>query len=337
MGNFSVKPQQLKSTANQLSEQEMKLFRIWFEIKCVDVQIRLFSQMNMQRIFDKVLLDITEEKNKINILKNNLLEIADIYSQCEFGLMNTEFFKSSDGYKYNPAFDEDGLYGGNQSDPKNLAESKELKNIVRKYYPNKTQKEISEYLVKLESEGCGYVALVNTVFAQYVGKQDEFRETFGFSMYKENGELNYEALVTDLYAATDNHNYSRFKGDVINDNEDDSNTVGYGTNRDSRKYRFELYMKEHGIDAKVDNNIGKVTANNYDSISKKGDIIVGVHPCILYDEDGNKVVNINGGHAMTVTGYTADGMLIVSSWGEKYYIKPDSKEYDRMQFQRIEY
>lgn len=31
---------------------------------------------------------------------------------------------------------------------------------------------------------------------------------------------------------------------------------------------------------------------------------------------------IEGGHAMSVTGVTSDGRMIVSSWGEKYYIAP---------------
>ena len=41
--------------------------------------------------------------------------------------------------------------------------------------------------------------------------------------------------------------------------------------------------------------------------------------------DGTVAQVIDGGHAMTVTGVTDDGKLIVSSWGNQYYIDPDEK------------
>ena len=115
--------------------------------------------------------------------------------------------------------------------------------------------------------------------------------------------------------------------------EDSSATKGWGTTRESREYRYEMYMRDHGIDVDVKNV--DVSAKNFDSISKNGEIVVGIRPCVLYDSQGNKVVEIDGGHAMTVTGVTSDGMLIVSSWGEKYYIKPGS--YGREQYQQVIY
>ena len=242
----------------------------------------------------------------------------------------------------NNAFDSKGSYGGNQSNPYNEYRNdplmeKQLSDIVRKYHPDYSDREVCNYLKKLESEGCGYIAMINTLFAVYAGREADFERDFGFPMIKDDGELNYEALVTDFYSATDNHNQKGIfkKHDVVDSREDPSNTRGVGTSRSDREYRYEMYMKDHGIDCDVKNV--NVNAKNYSAISKNGDIVVGVHPCILYDKNGTEVVNIDGGHAMTVTGVTSDGMLKVSSWGKEYYIKPDSKEYDRVQFQQIQY
>lgn len=216
--------------------------------------------------------------------------------------------------------------------------SSDLADIVRKYYPDFSDEEIEKYLEKLESEGCGYIALTNTLFKQYVGREDEFEKTFGFPMYDKNGDLNYDALVTDFYSSTDNHNEKSFlwwKWDDVDESEDKSDIQGSGTTREKREYRWEKYLKEHNVDVDVKNV--DITIDNYNKVSSKGDIVVGVSPVILYDCDGNEVYNEEGGHAMTVTGVTDDGMYKVSSWGKEYYIKPDDSVYNRMQFQQIMY
>lgn len=126
-----------------------------------------------------------------------------------------------------------------------------------------------------------------------------------------------------------------FSWDDVDESEDESTTKGNGTTRESREYRWEKYLKDRGVDVDVKNV--DVTLDNYNEVAVKGDLVVGVSPCILYDSSGKKVVNQDGGHAMTVTGITDDGMYKVSSWGKEYYIKPDDSVYDRMQFQQIIY
>ena len=108
-----------------------------------------------------------------------------------------------------------------------------------------------------------------------------------------------------------------------------------GTSISERKDIWEDYLAEHGIDVNVECYI-EVTADNYNDIVDKGQIIVAIEPCILEDEAGNTVFNADGGHAMTVTGVTEDGRFIVSSWGKRYYVDPDTK-YDRLQFQQVRY
>lgn len=329
MIEFAVSPPKLKADAETMKKYEFALMRELFRLKPILVKVKGFKYDNLDRALLKIIHNISEEKEGLTSMRTNLIEAADFYIQTEAALMNSEGVNSSDTEKYNPAFDAQGSYGGNQSDPVNFSDNKELIDIVRKYYPDMSTQEVKEFLKKLKSEGCGYVALTNTIFAQYTGKEDEFKRIFGFSMYKDDGELNYEALVTDFYSATDDRvEKSIFEWDGIQ--------VSSGTNMDTRKYRFELYMSDHGIHVEVKNDI-KVTAQNYNEIAGSGEIVVGVHPCILYDKNGDVAFHINDGHAMTVTGVTDDGMLIVSSWGEKYYIKPEDESYDRMQFQQIIY
>ncbi len=329
MTNFKTAPLDLKSNAEIIKKYEFILTKEVFRLNAVLIHIKKFQHYNIDRTLLKILEGISGQKKSLTLMRNSLVEIADIYIQTEAKLINSKELNSSDTKDDNPAFDDRGSYGGNQSDPVNYSDSKELAGIVRKYYPNMSTKEVKEFLKKLESEGCGYIALTNTVFAQYAGREEEFKKTFGFSMYNDDGELNYEALVTDFYAATDD----RVKKGIF---EWDGIKASSGTTMDTRKYRFELYMSEHGMDVNVKNNI-KVTAENYNKIAENGEIVVGLYPCILYDRNGKVAVNIDGGHAMTVTGVTDDGMLIVSSWGQKYYIKPEDKAYSRMQFQQIIY
>lgn len=257
-----------------------------------------------------------------------LYSISVSYGMTEKRILSNKIIKP------NMPFDGKGQYGGNQGSPQNHAD--DMRDIVRKYYPDMSDKEVDDYLKKLNSEGCGYVAMINTIFGQFNGKEEEFEKTFGFPMYDKNGELNYDALVTDFYSATDNHNRFLLFWDRNDPNEDESVTVGSGTTMGEREYRFEKYMKDHGIHVNVKNNVN-VTPDNYSKMSKKGDIVIAIHPCALYDKNGNKVVDSDGGHAMTVTGVTDDGMYRVSSWGKEYYVKPDDSVYSSVKFQCVEY
>jgi hypothetical protein len=260
----------------------------------------------------------TEEKIVGNILKPAAFSASRAGSNGGEGSSNP-----------NPpaAFDDNGQYGGNQGSPMLARGDKrdDLYEIVRKYYPDMTDEEIADYLKKLNDEGCGYVAICNTIFAEFDGQEERFEEIFGFPMYDENGELNYDMLVTDLYAATDNHNQSGvwfWASDSVDPNEDASATDGWGTNEKSRKYRTELYLKDKGIDVKIDNSI-KVTADNFSNYSDGHVIMRGDH-FELIPVNGGDPVKVDEGHAMTVTGVTEDGLLIVSSWGQQYYIDPNA-------------
>ena len=70
----------------------------------------------------------------------------------------------------------------------------------------------------------------------------------------------------------------------------------------------------------------KVNEDNFNEIAKSGKhVIIAYRNGNLYNMDGTVAQLIDGGHAMTVTGVTDDGKLIVSSWGNQYYIDPNEK------------
>ena len=237
--------------------------------------------------------------------------------------------------KNNPIiYDEDGHYGGDQGSPYrryNPNYYSSFKDIIRKYYPDMSDDEIVDYLSKLNSEGCGYVALANTFFNNYCGSEKEFEKTFGFPMYREeNGTkiFNVDDFVVDLYASQDNHfgvDSPRWSFDTTIPFADLSNVQGSGTTKYSREYRFKRYLDAHGIDVDVDNGdfIGiKGTVENYEKYKNQGDIIVAILPLVLENQAGDEVDHRFEGHIMTVTGTTEDGRLIVSSWGRTLYVDP---------------
>ena len=236
--------------------------------------------------------------------------------------------------KNNPIiYDEDGHYGGDQGSPydRRYDPNSNFAWIVRKYYPDMSGDEIIDYLLKLNSEGCGYVALANTFFNNYCGSEKEFEETFGFPMYREeNGTkiFNVDDFVVDFYASQDNHFglvLPQWSFDTIIPFVDVSNVQGLGTRNYSRKYRFERYLGAHGIDVAVDSGelIGiEGTVDNYEKYKNQGDIIVDILPTVLEDQAGHEVDYDFPEHIMAVTGTTEDGRLIVSSWGGKYYVDP---------------
>ena len=232
-----------------------------------------------------------------------------------------------------------GQYGGNQGAPQNAsqAEKDKMYEIFKKNNPDidLSTEQRTALFQRLNSEGCGYVAICNTIFEQYYLREDEFERTFGYPMYDSSGNLNYNLLLMDLYSRMDNkkkimfweidakyHDYDEKEdGDwwtysVLDDSE------GTGTTNLEREYYAEQFLKEHGIDANVDINV-KVTPDNYESYVDSGkQVLIAFRYGYMYTEDGRRC-EINGGHSMTVTGVTSDGRYIVSSWGEKYYIDPN--------------
>ncbi len=190
-------------------------------------------------------------------------------------------------------FDDEGEYGVSQTAPKYTSgkERKAIYATVRKYFPDMTNKEIRKYLKAIGKHGCGYAAVVNSIFYQFEGKEELFEKTFGFPMYR-NGDFNFSQLLVDYFAAS---NGSSKQG-----------TTGY-----QQGQYFEKYLQDRGLTASHD-NLGIVP----------GQTMLGAKGYNFYDETGKKIGRAGSGHAVLITGQTADGMLIVSTWGKKAYVDP---------------
>ena len=222
-----------------------------------------------------------------------------------------------DNYKY--VFDPNGLYGCNQEAP--YANPIWFKGIVRKYYNEYTDSDIVNRIYRLKTEGCGYSALTNTIFLRFYREQDRFEKIFGYPMFRSDGKLNFDELLVDFYFAMDNHNgflwFDRF-----NPKEDDKYVSGRGTSRFNRGWRFETYMKKHGVS--VDVKTVKASPELLPKILENGPVIVGIYPTVLYDKNGEKTFEAKSGHGMSVTGVSENNLIRVSSWGQEYYIKHGS-------------
>lgn len=339
MAKYIADTQKIMVTANELLDYTKEISGL--EMSLNMLRFGMFVNTTINNQFKKNLNEISKEieleKDIMQALGKSLIDIATKYSSCDRKIQN----KYDGNYEISSTvFDGSGSYGGNQGGPisSDQAKVKELYEIIKKYYPDMTEKEVLSYLDKLNSEGCGYVALINTIFASFEGREEEFEKTFGFPMYNEDGDFNFDKLLVDFYSATDNHNPSWFfNNDKISNWEDydydddgmfwnydkDKDMTGNGTSQDDQKYRLEMYLKDHGISGTVETN-QNVTVDDFEKIIEEGKYVtISYRYGNLYNEDGTVGQYINGGHAMVVTGVTDDGKFIVSSWGEKYYIDPN--------------
>ena len=74
-------------------------------------------------------------------------------------------------------------------------------------YEEYSTSQIVQLMEQINSEGCGYVAVVNVVYVEYEGREAEFEEKFGFPMYNDKGVANYDYLLADFYLSTDDKYY----------------------------------------------------------------------------------------------------------------------------------
>lgn len=233
-------------------------------------------------------------------------------------------------------FNEDVQYGGSQGNPMNVFhytdEGMAIWGIVEKYFPEYNEKQIKAFLKKLDSEGCGYVVVVNMVFSHFEGREAEFEQKFGFPMYAKNGKLNYDYFLVDFYSATDNH-YLKNGVDTINYEEDQKesekvsdydytmDTTGYGTTQEARNYRMHLYLKDKNVNVKI-TNYAIMYPGKLKELTQKGYVMISLKNGNVQNEDGTPYHYVEG-HAMIITGITSDCRYIVSSWGKKYYVDPN--------------
>jgi hypothetical protein len=219
-------------------------------------------------------------------------------------------------------------YGGNQEDfynnQKELLKDELINNVFDYYSFNSTYEERSNYLERVREMGCGKVAMTNIVFNLMEGKEEEFKKTFGYPMYNikmnDDGSVggvdyNYEPLVLELSLASKTVDETRsqnvsYKIDGLSVGGPLSRVMEVGSDLTTAKRMVDYLNSKYGIFNKEKSECG---------------IYYSDEAYNLYDFDGIIHLKNGGGHAMTITGYTPDGRIIVSSWGEKFICEPGDR------------
>ena len=244
--------------------------------------------------------------------------------------------------------DQNILYGGQQHGPRDdRASYDDFSDIIyRNTGKRLTGSDLTKYLNRVNSEGCGYMAMVNVILKRYQGRAADFERDFGIPMYK-NGDFNYNELMIDIYSSTDNHN-AGLTGDKIDKKEDwnfgnkffgydmYTDSDGFGTDKVSFEYRLEKYLNDHGVNGNVTvYDRGRVTVENYHEFAENGPVVISVgRPFTMRDADGNVYNTWNdAGHSMIITG-VENGRFVVSSWGDKYLIDPNDN-FGYMNFRQL--
>lgn len=243
---------------------------------------------------------------------------------------------------YNNNLIESKQYGASQIDFKtnviDLLENEDIMQILKENFPDASMEDYTLYLNKISEVGCGYTALANTIFEQFKGREKEFKEEFGYSMYRldKNGNIdfNYETLILDIFTwywhdFEDNDDITKLYQNASEDTvmkyrrgEKVENALGCF---EDNYYNFLNYFSNSAYSLNIDYIEDKNWIyDNYEEKFKDGQsIIVNANNYDIYEidpktgEKGNLLIEDGNGHAMSLVGINENGELIVSSWGRK--------------------
>ena len=232
---------------------------------------------------------------------------------------------------------------------------------LEKTFPGSSYQQKYNYLNSIAGVCCGSVAVANSTFQEYEGREEEFRNTFGFDMYSvdANGNRNYnwELMTLKFY----DYSWIKENGWTIYDYYNDPSVKGFYSNHTTS---FENFMRdEYGINVEnkhyVDDELGTYsteTGNNgvtndttlfydndsaiqaYNKIMESNPDSVTINATyyrLVNKNDSSDVFySPNSSHAMTILG-VENNQLVVSSFGKQYYIDFNNTEY--VDFNVIDY
>ena len=191
----------------------------------------LFAFINIKYIFLKYICRSQLIQISHDLLKKETIcpvchgtYVINIHAQCPHCGVKIERLPYGNSGRFNKnnitasstVFDNIGSYGGDQGDmyrqtgryffSRVFSYNKELFEAARSYpqFKNYTNREISDLFGYIASEGCGYVAAVNSIFVHFKDDAERFQKLFGFSMIGTGGDYNFNRLLLDFHAITDN-------------------------------------------------------------------------------------------------------------------------------------
>jgi hypothetical protein len=188
--------------------------------------------------------------------------------------------------------------------------------VVEKDIPGCNEKGAKDILKLINRNGCPYAAMANSMLAKYAHDPAGFEEKFGFPLMV-NGHYNYGALITDYFCYVYQNNPDIQSGD--------QSDAGVGLSTPQMGSTWQNYCQAKGISCETRGI--DLTQENYKEQAEKGTITVTIFPVNgLYYPNGeyypNGTNDVHDGHIMVITGVTADGKYIVSSWGQEFYLDP---------------
>ncbi|MCI8869309.1 hypothetical protein D1646_02975 [Pseudoflavonifractor sp. 60] len=235
MAKISVELAAIKPALQKEEELAAQLMELYRDVNGIRSGLR-FKIAGQEQISARLLESaeqITKEQNSVRVMREALEQILAQYKSVETRVTElvTDQAEALDvqelaggAYDQNTTtFDNDksnGTYGADQGDMANNKkgmwffgfrwfEDEDLYAYIRQHsrYQNYSQSEIAKLMEQINYEGCGFVAIVNNIFVEYEGREEEFERVFGFPMYDKNGKANYNYLLVDFYANTNDRFY----------------------------------------------------------------------------------------------------------------------------------
>ena len=244
MAKFYVHPQNMAQSAEQIAKFAQMLEVFAGEVDSVrrSLRFQIACRQTIEANLRTASTQIERRGTAMRAMHGSLEKILALYQQTEQALSEikpgTQPVEGLMGAydQTTKTFDDDpsgGTYAANQRDIANNEsgfgflwfrwnENEELFDFIRDYdqYQDYSKWDIAKLMDKINSEGCGYAAVVNNLFVEFEGHEEEFEEIFGFPMYNEDGEANYNYLLVDFYANTDDKyflNDSLGEDSLVND------------------------------------------------------------------------------------------------------------------------
>lgn len=178
-------------------------------IRQLDWDVRFQSDINstamqLSRKMQNYHRVLKEYKAFVELAHKKYLELDSVDFELKIEAGQTTIFDGANGYG-----GDQGDMARNRNGFKFLwwvwGEDKDIYDFVRSQdgYENYSETQIHELLDKINNEGCGYVALVNTLFLEFPGSEAEFEQIYGFPMRDKNGNYNFNQMLIDIYCKTD--------------------------------------------------------------------------------------------------------------------------------------
>lgn len=267
---FSIDINEVRHRAGNFERAEIELKKIRSDFVKIDPNTFL-SNNNANAIqlrIEQIQSSLLREQQNVSVLCQVLTQIMVLYANADQDVASRyphafEYSaKEKNGHENLPKnsalFDDQGGYGGDQGDLEHnqrgvqflwwrLFENEELYDFVRtrEGYENYNNSQIDDLFKRINLEGCGYVAIVNSILLQYESNPDEFERVFGFSMFDESGEFNFDRLIIDFYCSTDNQYYL--------DEEQGLNALVYDV-LNSYKDHPQDFVNRYGVNPFTDEN-----------------------------------------------------------------------------------